>query len=496
MAAAHYLTHHQIPQLSPSSTSSALSDGVAYPFFARTPPSDARQSFALADLVEYLLQVERVTTVNSEDTYGASGMQEFKNEAHRRRLQILASTSFDAAELWNDVDGTFERVACTVTNQDGMVEDIFRESKNADGTQNPNNMQNSVVFKQISVWETGISSGNQTGNIKELGGSDTFLQVKKAKQHGYETILAIPIWRHDCLASPCIFFAYSKERMDTSELCLNFVKSALARICNRNNKLGLVDVMVSSSSESDGSSGSFQETKQEGDFQQSPLLGYQQFQQFHNVQQQIQGQMPLVLPVQLQQQQQRQQQQMYQQYQALKYQQPLYQPQQHPQMQQAQPPFQDQRMAQMSPPTFYMSQPNGQVVPVPQHYIQMMQGGYPGGAIPPPGKQSPAYHNSPPQAGEKTFLPHEIPPTLDHFQQPKPQMAKAKADRRKKKTKKVASASSASAKMKKPSDGSVGEERGEEARFYCNHHCKPHPSSPLHSRFTSIFRSFQEQGKA
>ena len=94
MAAAHYLTHHQIPQLSPSSTSSALSDGVAYPFFARTPPSDARQSFALADLVEYLLQVERVTTVNSEDTYGASGMQEFKNEAHRRSLQILASTSF------------------------------------------------------------------------------------------------------------------------------------------------------------------------------------------------------------------------------------------------------------------------------------------------------------------------------------------------------------------------------------------------------------------
>eukprot|EP00520_Triparma_pacifica_P013693 CAMPEP_0118652040 /NCGR_PEP_ID=MMETSP0785-20121206/11103_1 /TAXON_ID=91992 /ORGANISM="Bolidomonas pacifica, Strain CCMP 1866" /LENGTH=179 /DNA_ID=CAMNT_0006544525 /DNA_START=87 /DNA_END=624 /DNA_ORIENTATION=- len=76
-----------------------------------------------------------------------------------------------------------------------------------------------------------LDLGNQTGNIKELCGSETFLQVKKAKQHGYETILAIPIWRHACLASPCIFFAYSKKRMGTSELCLNFVKSALARIC-------------------------------------------------------------------------------------------------------------------------------------------------------------------------------------------------------------------------------------------------------------------------
>ena len=43
-SAADYLTKFQIPQLSPSSTGSALSDGVAYPFFARTPPSDAWQS--------------------------------------------------------------------------------------------------------------------------------------------------------------------------------------------------------------------------------------------------------------------------------------------------------------------------------------------------------------------------------------------------------------------------------------------------------------------
>ena len=84
MAAADYLTIYHVPQLSPSSTSSALSDGIAYPYFARTPPSDAFQSFALADLVEYLLKVERVATVNSNDLYGASGMQEFKNYVRMR----------------------------------------------------------------------------------------------------------------------------------------------------------------------------------------------------------------------------------------------------------------------------------------------------------------------------------------------------------------------------------------------------------------------------
>ena len=82
MAAADYLTIYHVPQLSPSSTSSALSNSLTYPFFARTPPSDALQSFALVDLVEHLLKVERVATVNSNDLYGASGMQEFKNQAH------------------------------------------------------------------------------------------------------------------------------------------------------------------------------------------------------------------------------------------------------------------------------------------------------------------------------------------------------------------------------------------------------------------------------
>ena len=82
--AAEYLQLYKTPQLSPASTSAAISDSAAYPYLARTPPSDAWQSFALADVVEHLLGVERLATVNSEDTFGASGMQQFKRSEERR----------------------------------------------------------------------------------------------------------------------------------------------------------------------------------------------------------------------------------------------------------------------------------------------------------------------------------------------------------------------------------------------------------------------------
>ena len=104
--AAEYLQLYKTPQLSPASTSAALSDSAAYPYLARTPPSDAWQSFALADVVEHLLGVERLATVNSEDTFGASGMQQFKTSAARRGLKVLASTSF--ANFQEDLSSSVE----------------------------------------------------------------------------------------------------------------------------------------------------------------------------------------------------------------------------------------------------------------------------------------------------------------------------------------------------------------------------------------------------
>ena len=57
-----------------------------------------RQKFTASmrgqDLVEHLLGVEQVATVNSEDAYGTSGIQDFTSAASRRGLKVLASTSF------------------------------------------------------------------------------------------------------------------------------------------------------------------------------------------------------------------------------------------------------------------------------------------------------------------------------------------------------------------------------------------------------------------
>ena len=106
MTAAEYLQLFKMPQLSPASTSAALSDSATYPYLVRTPPSDAWQSFALADVVEHLLGVERLATVNSEDTFGASGMQQFKISATRRGLRLLASTSF--ANFQEDLSSSVE----------------------------------------------------------------------------------------------------------------------------------------------------------------------------------------------------------------------------------------------------------------------------------------------------------------------------------------------------------------------------------------------------
>ena len=93
-SAASYANLYSVPQISPSSTSATLSDSVMYPYFARVAPSDALQSFALADLVEYQLGVSRVACVHSDDDYGTTGMAAFINEARLRRIDRLAVTSF------------------------------------------------------------------------------------------------------------------------------------------------------------------------------------------------------------------------------------------------------------------------------------------------------------------------------------------------------------------------------------------------------------------
>ena len=89
------------PQISYSSTSAALSDGEAFRYFLRTPPSDAFQASGLADLTKNLFGFSRVAAVSSSDAYGAAGIEAFTQAAATAGLTILASLKFanDAADF-------------------------------------------------------------------------------------------------------------------------------------------------------------------------------------------------------------------------------------------------------------------------------------------------------------------------------------------------------------------------------------------------------------
>ncbi len=87
------------PQISYSSTSATLSDGLTYPYFARTPPSDAFQAAGLAELAFYLFNYSRIATVASTDTYGSSGISAFMDRASALGITILASVSIVSGTL-------------------------------------------------------------------------------------------------------------------------------------------------------------------------------------------------------------------------------------------------------------------------------------------------------------------------------------------------------------------------------------------------------------
>jgi hypothetical protein len=58
----------QIPQISYSATSPTLSNGKQYTYFLRTPPSDALEGEAIADLLVNGFGYKKVATVNSDDS--------------------------------------------------------------------------------------------------------------------------------------------------------------------------------------------------------------------------------------------------------------------------------------------------------------------------------------------------------------------------------------------------------------------------------------------
>ena len=86
---ANLLRLFRIPQISPASTASVLSDKSRFEFFARTVPPDTYQALTLVDLVERL-NWTYVSTVASEGSYGESGIEVFHREASMRNVCIAS----------------------------------------------------------------------------------------------------------------------------------------------------------------------------------------------------------------------------------------------------------------------------------------------------------------------------------------------------------------------------------------------------------------------
>lgn len=92
-SAAAAFARARVPQISYSSTSPALSDGEAHPFFLRTPPSDAFQAEAMVDVLTNLFNYSTVATVSSTDKYGTAGISAFRAAAASANLRVLTSQS-------------------------------------------------------------------------------------------------------------------------------------------------------------------------------------------------------------------------------------------------------------------------------------------------------------------------------------------------------------------------------------------------------------------
>ena len=99
-SAAKAFAQARVPQISYSSTSPRLSDGSesGFPFFLRTPPSDAFQAEAMVDVLSNLFNYTHIATVRSTDSYGMHGISEFSQRWAALNRTILTSQSFSSGE--------------------------------------------------------------------------------------------------------------------------------------------------------------------------------------------------------------------------------------------------------------------------------------------------------------------------------------------------------------------------------------------------------------
>ena len=112
IAMASLLRLFRIPQVSPYSTALELSGKTLYPYFLRIPPPDNYQSAALVDLVVYF-NWTYIITINSGDTYGQDGINEFTKILKSRNGTIRCVAASIEISFPNPSQSEFDKAAVT-----------------------------------------------------------------------------------------------------------------------------------------------------------------------------------------------------------------------------------------------------------------------------------------------------------------------------------------------------------------------------------------------
>uniref|UniRef100_A0A7S2BXW5 Receptor ligand binding region domain-containing protein n=1 Tax=Haptolina brevifila TaxID=156173 RepID=A0A7S2BXW5_9EUKA len=84
-----------VPQISYSATSAILSDGALFPYFLRTPPSDAFQVLGILKVISGLFGYRQIATVTTTGPYGSGGLSAITQAAQDAGIEILTSVTFN-----------------------------------------------------------------------------------------------------------------------------------------------------------------------------------------------------------------------------------------------------------------------------------------------------------------------------------------------------------------------------------------------------------------
>lgn len=126
---ANLLRLFRIPQISPASTGTSLSDKTRYDFFARTVPPDTFQALAMVDVVQRF-NWSYVSLVTSEGQYGDSGMTAFQKEARARNICIAVNEKVPHSATTDTFDQIYQNLM-QKNNARGVV--LFTRAEDSRG---------------------------------------------------------------------------------------------------------------------------------------------------------------------------------------------------------------------------------------------------------------------------------------------------------------------------------------------------------------------------